>query len=231
MAVMSGVVMSNVETFHRDIAALLRSDPRGSATPLASKPGGHRLGAASIYVELVFRQREDAVKASCPILKRAWEGIHRSFRDLVYEYCNVHPPQHVDPNRIAEHLSEYLVRKREGDAAQPAYLEEIADFEWLKYKVMLPDLGEAAGLDHTLFIRQYRYDMLSLPRAEQPWKAPPPEASTLIVCRNRRTGRRMEFTATPFDVMAIARREGMEVGDDVRIEQADALLVAGGVLS
>jgi hypothetical protein len=219
--------MSVVAKFHRDISALLRRDPR--TPPRVDR--NDSLQAASMYVELVFRQREDAMKSSCPLLKRAWEGLHKSFRDLVFEYCTIHPPQSVDPNRIAQHLSEYLARAREKDSSLPAYLEEIADFEALKYAVMLDEYGAGAGLDRTLFVRHYRYNMLTLARADEPWKLPAPEASTLLVCRNRLTGRRMEFAATPFDVMAVARREGMDVGDDPRIAEADALLVTAGVLS
>jgi Putative DNA-binding domain len=212
----------NVATFHADIAALLRANPQ--------EPYEGPLRAAALYGELVFRQRVDALRNSYPTLKCAWESLGKDFRALVFDYCRCHPPISVDPNRAGERMSEYLGNRRLSDATLPAYLEEIADFEFLQYQVNLLDVDGGVGLERTLFVRHYGYPVLALTQSRATWKAPQAEPSIVIVCRNRKTQRRLEFVASTFDVMAIARRDGMDVGADPRIAEADALLVQAGVL-
>jgi hypothetical protein len=214
--------VSTIADFHREIARLLRTHPRASLEgPLRD---------ASMYVELVFRQREDALRNSFPTLKRAWEALGYSFRDLVFSYCKAHPPTSLDPNRIGDRLSQYLIDCRRQNASLPTYLEELADFETLQYHVQLEDFTGGMDLERILFVRHYSWNLLAMARANEPWKAPEPQPTTIIVCRSRHTDKRLEFVASAFDVMAIARRDGMEVGTDPRVAEADAALVHAGVL-
>ena len=222
--------MSSVETFHREIATLLRRRP--------NEPGHGPLAPNAIYTTLVFRQKESLVASLCAAVKLAAEAMGHDFAQLVHDFATKHPPVSWDPNAFVAPFGAYLAQRRahDGDQAFPAYLEELADLSYLRYRVMLEDFDDGTGLDQTLFVRRYQHDVLGfirrVERKQAGPSAPTAGAQTVVVCRSRVDQRRREFVATAADLSAIAVRLGMDPTASVSDSQlAEVELVREGVLA
>lgn len=222
--------MSTVSAFHDAVATLLRAHPDAAAEgPLAT---------SAVYNNFVFRQKESLAAGLLGPVKVAWETQGGRFRDLVFAFAQAHPPQHWDPNMFLEPFAGFLSERRaaEGATRFPAYLEEIADLCFLRYRVMLSDFGPGVGLDETLFVRHYHHDVIGFVREVDEAKGtatfPSAGEQTVVVCRSRSDQRRREFVATPADMSALAVRLGLaptSTPEDTR--QAEIALCKAGVLA
>jgi hypothetical protein len=170
-----------------DALAVLGPSPSGAA----------RFG---LYATLVARQRRDLLDRLYPAVQQYAELVRPGlWPELRAAYALAHPPTHWEPNRFGEGLSGFLTERREalaGDpsnAKLPSYLEEIADFLFLRYQcgvTPIPADPAESGFNQWLFLRSYEHDVLTLVRAKEPAlpQGPPsPTPFPVLVCWSHTT--------------------------------------------
>lgn len=199
----------------------------------------------ALYPMLVARQRRDvldklfrAVRVACRFVREdLWDEIVRDF-------MVAHSPRHWEPNHFGEPMRAYLAARRKEDPTLPSYLEELADYAWIRFKVAVANVDEeddGVGLDRTLFVRHYGHDVPSFVTASGRENVELPEGPvatpcTLIVCWSRTKHRVVVVTATPAALVVIGRRIGRDPNEggavsEAAIWSAERELVDGGLLS
>jgi hypothetical protein len=209
----------------------------------ASPSGSRRL---ALYQKLVARQRALLLSSLFPGVRSLAQQLDAGlWEELVDAFSAEHPPTHWDPNRFGEPFGDFIAARREKGAKLPAYLEELADYYWVEYHVMVaprPTPDDGVGLDHTLCVRHYTHDVrgfaLAFSRGESP---PPPEARSqpLVLCRSRTTEQLFVLHATAAAFAVLGRRTGPDplAGrvlpglDPATLQAVERELVAWGVLA
>jgi hypothetical protein len=167
---------------------------------LGPSPSGEARFA--LYATLVARQRRGLLDQLYPAVRQHAELLRPGlWAELCAAYERQHLPTHWEPNRFGEAFSTFLAERREATAADPdatplpSYLEEMADFLWLRYQCGVALSGTDAadtGFDRSLFVRSYEHDVLSLVRAKEPRlpEGPPsPTPFPVLVCWSHTTAR------------------------------------------
>jgi len=160
---------------------------------------------------------------------------------LVREYARVHPPGGHHPNSFGEAFSDHLAQRRERDPSQAVIYEEIADFCWIRQYVYsaLDEADQSDGFEQRLFVRHYTHRVHEIVAAlEQDAQAPLPEPQPilLLVYRHTRSLQTRLFSPSAAGLVALAKRQHMEVPEALRsipsehVATADAQLVEHGVL-
>jgi hypothetical protein len=132
---------------------------------------------------------------------RAWVLRHAgeaAWEDLVTAYFAAHPMHHFELNQNGEHLPQFLsdIHQRGGADALPAFLSELADFEWWEWLVSIApddpaDAEPEAGplrLGSTVEIRPYKHDLLGWldpDGAEDRPRLPEPAETLVLFWRDR----------------------------------------------
>jgi hypothetical protein len=211
---------------------------------LGPSPSGN--GRLALYPELVRRQKRSlldhffaAVRAACEAHEPGlWER-------LAEEYVRELAPRHWEPNHYAEPMLAFLAARQERSGALPPAAFELADFAWVRFSAMIAAHPEGAdpAIGRALFVRHYDHDVATYALAVEsgaPRPAPGPErvATTLLVCRSRRSGRLEIVRPSLAGLVALRRREAPDepprrprglTEDDVARE--DAALVELGALA
>ena len=125
---------------------------------------------------------------------------------LVEDYFRRHPMRSVELNSSGEKWPEFLAGEL-GSRGLPAWLPELADFEWWEWQTLIaPNEAEdpSAGplrIAASLEIRPYRHDLLEW--IDQGRQGEPDEAANYVLFwRNAELGLRRE-AATPLELWVI----------------------------
>ena len=150
------------------------------------------------------------------------------WRRLVDDFLTAHPPRHADPNRCGEPLTAFLADRRAAGEDLPAYLEELADYEWIRFCAAT---SRTTGRDRTIFTRRYTHAVPTyVETTERCEGAPPPgqlPAATpvmVVVFRSMKTLKARVITPSVAQLFALARGQG-ELDD----EHGAELLIRSGV--
>lgn len=158
---------------------------------------------------------------------------------LVREQIAARPPSGRHPNEFGEGFSARLGARREREPEQPALYEEIADFCWIRTQAAGAPDDDSDGFDVRLYVRQYGWHVPEFVAAlERDAQAPRPEPRpvVLLVYRHARTLHTRIFHPSAAGLVALARRQGVEVPPALRVvptehvDAAEAQLVEHGVL-
>lgn len=150
----------------------------------------------AVYRELFYNNVEDFLASSYPVLRditedSAWHTIVRDY----FARHRAHTP--LFPYMPGEFL-EYLQHEREPQEADPAFLLELAHYEWVELALSLSEETleweeiDPAGdllrglpvLSPLALLLQYGFPVHRIQRDFQP-QEPGPEATLIIVYRNR----------------------------------------------
>jgi len=228
--------------FHEHVSSFLKGET--SAEQFAGAVGESVSGRSRVQfyrtlikrnVALILGQLHGATRTAA---ERYRPGL---WSELIDEYARAHPPDHYDPSRFGAHLSAFLAARRQGGASLPAYLEEVADYQWCCYSVGVArstPCGADIGLERTLFVRQYDHEIPAFVRAALAEPADPlepkPGVTTVLVYRHPETLRAKAYYPSPLGLAVIGRFAGRAVPldgiDAARIAAAERELRKAGVL-
>lgn len=177
------------------------------------------------------------------VLRDQAQGLVASglWSTIVHEYIDAHPPGGRHPNCFGEALPEFLAARREREPDQPVIYEEVADFCWVRMAAnQAPDDG-GDGFDARLFVRQYSFAIPefvgALEADPQGAARPEPHPRVLLVYRHFTGLQTRIFHPSAAGLVALARRQGLEVPPALRavsadlVDLAEAQLVEHGVLA
>jgi hypothetical protein len=217
------------------------ADAKDLTARLGPSPSGSK--RLALYPELVRRQRRGILDGLFPAVHAACDLAQSHLWDeLARDYTRFYPPQHWEPNHFGDALSDFLAARREAGAALPPYLEEIADYEYVRFAAGICDVpdGDDLALERGTFVRLYDHDVLSFVEqvgrsAPRPAPAPPAKAPTPVLVGWSITQHRV-LTLRPSGaaLAAIARRAGRTIpgGIDSRaVDGAERHLISIGILS
>ncbi len=226
--------------------ALMRPFLEGelSAEELERRLGKSGSGTSrlALYPVLVRRQKQSVLSQFYRAVAAACHAHEVGLWDrLLATFLAANVPDHWEPNRFAEPFVAHVAREME----LPAYLRELADFAWIRYSAMIAAHAEngRAGMDSSLFIRQYAHEIPDYTRGAEDGTlpagtSPQPVPCTVTVCRSRRTGR-VEITRPSLAALvALGRRDGHRGASGLpaglteeSIAREDLALVELGVLA
>jgi hypothetical protein len=162
-----------------------------------------------VYAGVVRTNIESAMASVYSAVKHAADAIHAGlWQRLTNEFFATWPPRHFDPNLCGEPMASFLRSRRYTDMDVPAFLEELADYEWTCFRAAT---ASQTGFDHSLFVRRYDHAIPDYVRAlesDHPTSVPAPEAVTVIVFRSVKTQRVEVLHPTKAQLLALAQREG-----------------------
>ena len=166
-------------------------DPEQAAPP----PDVERRRLA-IYRRLLFRNVENFMSSHYPVIKQLLTA--EQWDTLLRDYFKTHPARTPLFPRMPHEFAQYLERPRPGINDVYPFLAELAHYEWIEAALLLDKReidAEAAAADGDLLRQapllnplalplQYRYPVHRIGPDYRP-AAPPPEATYLVVYRNR----------------------------------------------
>ncbi len=214
---------------------LLRSDGAGVERSLGASPSGTQ--RVDFYRILARRTRFLFMHDVYPVVHHtADQRGPGAWSQLVLAYVDAHPPQHSDPNRLGEHLSDFIAAQTD----LPEYFEELADYEFQRWAVGVSGFaadGAEIGLGERLVVRQYAHDIPRFVTAfheGKPLEAPEARPTAVLIYRDPKTLNSSYFLPTPLGLVAVARRAGKDVSlpgvSDAELVEAELQLVKHGVL-
>ena len=198
-----------------------------------------------VYGGVVQKNVAAALAASYPAVKHAADNLRPGlWRSLVRELFAAYPPRHFDPNRVGEPFTEFLQARRARDPQFPAFFEELADYNWIRFRATT---SREAGRERTVFIRLYTHAVPAYARAvedPEPDAAPPPALPepapvTVIVYRSPTTLRAQILYPSQPQLVALARhdrelppelRAAVEISDEA-LDAAEGELRRLGVIA
>jgi hypothetical protein len=233
--------------FYAVMGSFLDGDRSAAQVAEALGPSPSGLARLALYGELVRRQRQDvldtlfsAVDAACRCLDAGLWG------EFTRTYLRVHPPTHPDPSRWGEHMAGFLAKSRATDPTLPLYLEELADYAYVRFAASVaPAPCDGVGLETALFVRRYAHDVAGFTRAVEAAHAegdaappaPRPVDLTILVGWSRVSQRLLELHPSLAALVALGRRVGepflpREGGPtEADVDAADRHLVSLGLLA
>lgn len=143
------------------------------------------------------------------------------------------------PNDFGEGFSARLAARREREPDQPALYEEIADFCWIRMQAARAPDDEGDGFDRRLYVRQYGWhvpEFVAALERDPTTPRPEPRPVVLLVYRHARSLQTRVFHPSAAGLVALARRQGVEVPSALQavpaahVHAAEAQLVEHGVL-
>jgi hypothetical protein len=177
----------------------------------------------------------------CPAFRYAALNLKEpGWLGLVERYAELHPPRHPDPNRFAEDFSEFIASERQRGMPLPAYLEELAEYEFTLWEVGITDFQPSfddPGLERTIRVRQYSCDVATFVsdfHAGLLPDAPAPRPVVVLVYQDTRSGFPRTFFPSAAGIAALGRRAGRPLPqaafDEETLSAAEQELVEHGVL-
>ena len=171
-------------------AAHLR-DPKQNPAPAEIED--RRMG---IYRELIYNNIESFIASGFPVLRKIYsnELWHAMVRDFVSRHQS-HTPYFLE---ISQEFLRYLQEERDVQQGDPAFLLELAHYEWveLALDVSPEELPPPSDVNEQLLMKQrpvvsplawrlsYQYPVHQLGPQYQP-EQPPEQPTFLVVYRNR----------------------------------------------
>lgn len=232
---------ARMERFFGVMSGFLAGDSTAADVERTLGPSASGTARLALYQELVTRQRRDVLDALFPAVSRACREIRAGLWDeLTSAFTRQHPPTHWEPNRFGAAFSDFLADRREADASLPAYLEELADYAFVRFAVSVAvEPSDGVGLDASLFVRRYEHDVVALTRAVDSAGATASTAApcTLIVAWSHTSHAVIELSPSLAILAAIGRRLGdaraqerPDAPAEADVDAADRELVVRGVL-
>ena len=64
-------------------------------------------------------------------------GVYKTdlWDELTGVFTRMHPPRHWEPNRFGEPMADFLGARRAADSSLPPFLEELADYAFIRFAV------------------------------------------------------------------------------------------------
>ena len=234
--------MTTLAQFHEGASAFLKGET--SAEQFSGSVGASPSGLDRVRFYRTLMKRNVALilgqlhAATRTAAERYRPGL---WTELTYDYVRVHPPDHYDPGRFGQHFSAFLSARRLDGADFPAYLEEVADYQWCGYAAGVATTTptrDDIGLERTLFVRQYDHEVPAFVRAvvsdSQPPARPKLGQTTVLIYRHPETLRAKVYYPSPLGLAVIGRCAGSAVSLDGinarRIEGVERELERVGVL-
>ncbi len=231
-----------LDAFYRAMAPML--DGTASAQTVIDTLGPTPSGANNLgfYGTLVernhFKILWDIFPSLRDLLMREYPG---SWPKIVRGYRAAHPATHWDPNRFAEHLSDYLQSMRErGELDHPIY-EELADLIYLRQRVFSGNELGPDAYDSRVVVRQYSHpasDYFFALQDDPAAALPEPRPQVVFVYRHQRDDSLHHFLPTAAGLAALALRQGITELPAMfaalttsNLEDADRALVEHGVFA
>lgn len=179
-----------VEALQREFTAYLRDPARAAA------PAGLPQARLEVYRELVFNNIATSLSSCFPVLKSllspaTWDALLNDF----FARHTCHTPIY---RRLPSEFLRYLEEERHAAPGGPAFLYELAHYEWVELALTLDENEiDWAGIDPhgdlmsglpvlspLAWQLTYRFPVHRLGPAYQP-DTPPPQPTHLIVYRDR----------------------------------------------
>jgi hypothetical protein len=162
------------------------------------------------------------------------------WHELVMRFVSRQMPVHRDPNELARDLSDFLASERANGWSIPAYLEEIADFEFSEWAVGVHPFESSVddpGLERTLLVRSYSHDIPAFVNAFRTRGAgalPAPVPTNVLIYRHVSTNLPCTFFPTALGLAVVARRAGKALAlpavTAASLDEAERELERHGVL-
>lgn len=226
--------MTSLPEFFAAVVPMLRGDI--DVAQFEARMGPSRSGAKRVgfYRTLMQRNVRLLLAALYPQTRRAALGEAPAlWSELVDRFDASHPASSWNVNEYGRPFPDFLGElARAGEL--PAYLEEVADYEWICFAVGVePDENvRGLGLDRTLYVREYDHDIPTFVKKEEPGR-PRPGSSVVMVYRSPEDKRARFLRPTPLELCVLARRQGSEPPDTLSrdaLAAAEQKLVALGVI-
>jgi len=214
---------------------------RMSAEELEQTLGPSPTGTANLAFYPTFLRRHERLQ-----LMRQFQAVHRlveehsalDWAELVGDFIQAHVPGHWSMYRTGEPFADWLTSEIEAGRPVPAEAPMLADFAWICW--LARNAPPDAGLDETVHVRQYPFDVAAFTRAilADPKIRPEPTGPrALVVYRHLETGDARHFTPSLATLAVLDHEAGGSgvdwdahgVGERERTEER-ARLVQRGVL-
>ena len=236
---------ARLDTFFAVMGGFLDGETSAEDVERALGPSPSGTARLALYAKLVGRQRRDVLDSLFPAVRHACASVRQGLWDeLTRAFVRAHPPRHWEPNRLGEPMAEFLARQHQGDSSIPGYLEELADYAYIRFAVATATpAADGVGLDRTLFVRRYEHDVVAFTRAVKgttsaEWpSSPAASACTLIVAWSTTALGVIELHPSLATLAAIGRRLGddraalrADAPSENEVDRADHDLVVRGVL-
>lgn len=224
--------MTSLARFHQQVAHFLKGEI--TAEEFAARVGPSPSGLERLmFYRTLMRRNVALILGQLHGATRVAAERHRSglWTALIREYTRVHPPDHCDPGHFGERLSAFLAARRAEDPSLPAYLEEVADYQWCCYAVGVAPFEptrQDIGLDRTLFVRQYDHATPAFVRAALRDEVDPAEpelkSTPVLIYRHPQTLRAKVYYPSPLGLAVVARSAGRAVAlEGVAAERLDSV--------
>lgn len=200
-----------------ELIAQLKALPAHIRDPRRAPPSGIDARAAAIYRELVQNSVAGLLRGNFPVLCRTLGDA--AWRDLVADFLRDH--RAITPlfPEIGEELIAFLESRQQSPAADPAWLPELAHFEWVELALEIDPAEPAAEafdpegdlltgipmLSPLAVVLVYRFAVHRIVAGQLP-NAPEPVPVCLLAARDVAGQVRCSET-TPFTVKLIERLE------------------------
>lgn len=200
-----------------ELIAQLKALPAHIRDPRCAPPPGVDARAAGIYRDLVQKSVAGLLRGNFPVLCRTLG--ESAWRDLVADFLRDHRAMTPLFPEIGEELIAFLEARQQDSAADPAWLPELAHFEWVELALEIdsaePDvetfdpegdlLAGAPVLSPLAVVLVYRFAVHRIIEGQVP-AAPEPVPVCLLAARDA-AGRVRCSETTPFTVRLIERLE------------------------
>ena len=218
-------------------------DPLANAAPIDIED--RRI---KIYRDLIYNNIESFLSTGFPILRDilADKHWHEIVRDFVSQHQS-HTPYFLE---ISQEFLKYLQDERVEHAADPAFMLELAHYEWveLAMDVLSKELPEnirvvsnvletVAEVSPLAWKLSYQYPVHRIGEAYQP-TTPPPEPTFLVVYRNRdQQVKFLEANAVTiqllqlFESQVMTGRDALEqIARDLQYDDSTSVISSGEML-
>lgn len=157
----------SLESFFAAIGPFLRGENSVQLVQNTLGPSPSGSEALGFYPTLIGRNYAKILReVYVSVRAAAMQSDEHLWPALVREYSARTQVTSPDPNEFGREFSDWLVARRELEPQQPALLEELADYQWIRHLARNAAESEGGlGLEHRLFIRHYTHAVPKLAAA------------------------------------------------------------------
>jgi hypothetical protein len=211
-------------------------------------PGAIEERRLAIYRELIFNNTEGFISSGFPVLRSLYTAA--DWNQLVRNFIREHRCETPYFLNISQEFLHWLDRGRQPHASDPAFLRELAHYEWVELALAIamedvPDTPPLADLlqgrprlSPLVWVLAYQYPVHRIGRDYQPVEAPA-GGTYLVVYRNRALNVEfMEINAVTARLLALleddtitsGRAALLQLAQDMAHPQPESLLSFGADL-